>query len=726
MGANMGHKKTIINFILFLFFIYLPVAFSYDDEITHAGITEKAIFISNIEPMLQGLGFAAGVNSKIPADTGKSILFWLRKGSIDEDSPLCRASNHFHNPLKSWDQAYMSDDTTFWGSIVREHCNSEGWPYSDRKSSLTWATGYLSPSSLPVSRNRQEMGWDHARQYYYSALTALSRADQESFYVKTFRALGQALHLLQDMAVPAHVRNDFTAHLIFQGFEGLNFINWYGNPFEYFVKNHAGVVCASQAVFPDFTSPGVTDFWDTDLYAGGNFPSGLPVGLAELTHARYFSDSTIPNHAPRPDHSFPLPFLSGAGYQVCEDYAEDLSEIKKYVSRREKGPCPPLSEERMADHFAAVSLRETPLLTEENLHLLRLELDDNVHRTYAKELIPQAIGYSAKLLDYFFRGKLQVTAVPIFYRDSLHYMRLKIKNLADEAMSGGAFALTYRYMPPGGDPGGAGDLFRAAWGLDGSGLVPCVELGSQQEMTVDFRMDPPLAKSEYEVLKFVLAYRGKLGKEDRAVIGKVFSPGRVVFEEEWDRPLPGSYVWAHTGFNWDSYNPGGGASTNEIAGDVLIKENVRYAGGEWARVNESFLGDGAFRVPFPLAVTPNTYVMYKIDEMVMDPLNGAGGVVGHQFLMLSFTDLLTLMVSQEGQMEWWNPTTAYYTFVPGQIVVDNIYESFQRAGISIPEPFVVNFLGLAQRWHQLESAAPRDQVQRMKVDFIRIVEGNVE
>jgi hypothetical protein len=355
-----------------------------------------------------------------------------------------------------------------------------------------------------------------------------------------------------------------------------------------------------------------------------------------------------------------------------------------------------------------------------------LELDENVHHTYAKELIPRAIGYSSDLLNYFFRGKVQVTAIPIFYRGSLQLMRLKIKNLAEETMSNGDFALTYRYTPPGGRADGADDIFRPAWAIDGSAFAPCIELGGQQEMVVDFRIDPPLSRSDYEALKFTLAYKGKLGNEAGAVIGKTFKPGWVIFEEEWDRPLPGNYVWAHTGFNWDSFNPGAGSSTNQIAEDILTKENIRAAGGRLARVNESFLGYGAFPGPFPLPITPNTYLMYKIDEMTMNPLNLPDFLFGHQFMLLSFTDLLTLMISQEGQMEGWNPTTAYYTFTPGQIVVDNIYESFQRAGISIPASFAVNFLSLVQRWYEIETADSADHVQRMKVDFIQIVEGNVE
>jgi hypothetical protein len=284
----------------------------------------------------------------------------------------------------------------------------------------------------------------------------------------------------------------------------------------------------------------------------------------------------------------------------------------------------------------------------------------------------------------------------------------------------------YRYTPPGRNADGSDDVFKPAWEINGAALVPCIELRGQQEMVVDFRLDSPLPKNDYEAIKFTLAFKGKLGNEPDAVIGKTFSPGYVIFEEEWDRPLPGSYGWAHTGYNWDSHNPANGVSTNVIAEDMLAKRNIRSAGSPLGRVNESFLGDGIYRPPMPLNITPNTYLIYKIDEMYMEPLNPEGAILGHQFMMLSFTDLLTLQISQPGQMEGWNSWTAYYTFNPTDIVVDNIYESFQRAGITIPGDFALNFLSLAQRWYELPEGAGADHEQRMRIEFIQLVEANVE
>jgi hypothetical protein len=530
--------------------------------------------------------------------------------------------------------------------------------------------------------------------------------------------------------VPAHVRNDI--HIVYHYEKWLENIQRSNDPeirkkFVEFMKDPISFDSSLlESSFNEWTDIPIVKAIDADKYIGSN-PSVTAsataerralVGLAEYTNANFFSEDTIVSSA------FPYPKLNRAvlGKRYIPD-PRDANEIvaREYYEKTNDGDT--------GYRLAAVSFLEgfkeeyTPEYGEAAVH----SLDDAVYEDYARKLLPRAIGYSSGLLKYFFRGSLQVTAIPIFYRGTLQIMRLKIKNLTpNEEMRNGEFALTFRYTPPGGNMDGSNDIFKPAWGSDGSAFVPCPSLEPGKEIAIDFKIYPALPEKDYVDLRFDLAFQGTLGIESGAVIGKSFKPGQVIFEEEWDRPLPGNYLWAHTGVNLESFNPDNGSSTNLISNDILAKDNIRKAGSPLGRVNESFLGHGSFPGPFPLAITPNTYLIYRIDEMSMTPLNPPDLIIGHQFLLLSFTDLLTLMISQPGQMEGWNTTTAYYTFTPGEIVLDNIYESFQRAGIAIPDAFRINFLSLAQRWYELGAAAGADHVQRMKVDFIQLVEASVE
>ena len=195
------------NTILFAFGIsicFASYAVAYDDIITHPDITERAARESNLKNYLvNNLGIVEGLDKSLEYN-GKSlkIFEWLRKGSTEEDSPICRASNHFHNPLKSWDQSGVSDQP----SLISEWCSLTG--YSTKYSNVIWATGYLNPApnGSKISISGQEMSWDNARDYYYKALTSQSSADRETNFAKTFQSLGQVVHLIEDMAVTSNVR----------------------------------------------------------------------------------------------------------------------------------------------------------------------------------------------------------------------------------------------------------------------------------------------------------------------------------------------------------------------------------------------------------------------------------------------------------------------------------------------------------------------------------------
>ena len=714
-------KKIVfkINLIFFLLFGWLSQGMTLEKpthEVINQNIAQETIIGFSLNNyLMNNLGYKVGIETLLPGyseaykkEIQLRIWQWLGEGGKSEDEPdgllltvanRGRSNNHFHNPLKP----YLNNSglDAYVGPL-----------HYTGQSSVLWGQNLNQDPGLNIGG---KWSWHDARNYFYKGLTLTSKMEREKAFSNMFRALGHLTHLIQDASVPAHTRNDI--HIGFHYEIWLEAIRL-KEPGT-FANFLSGPVSFNPSILSNDAEPlapiPIAKIIDSRKYYGGNpqeTANTTGIGLAEYANANFFSENTIfSNIFPYPSRmsvekqDYPIPDPRNSNGTVKRQYYKKIGDGETNYRLATVG----LLKDYITQYFPFYRGQESEAL------------DGGVYKDYAEKLLPRAIGYSSGLLKYFFRGSLQVTAIPIFYSGSLNLMRLKIKNLADETMSNGEFALTYQYTPPGGSSDGSNDIFRPAWAVDGSAFAPCIELRGQQEMVIDFRMDSPLSRNDYEALKFTLAYKGNLGNETGAVIGKTFNPGRVIFEEEWDKPLPGNYVWAHTGFNWDSFNPGAGSSVNQIVGDYLTKENTRTAGSQLARVNESFLGYGSFPGPFPLPITPNTYLMYRIDEMSMNPLG-----VGYQIMLLSFTDKLTLQISQEGQMVYWNPTTAYYTFNPGDIVVDNIYESFQRAGVPIPPLFQINFLGFDQRLNVLANPASADHVQRMNVDFIRIVEANVE
>ncbi|MCP3896033.1 MAG: hypothetical protein GY706_15600, partial [Bacteroides sp.] len=94
-------------------------------------------------------------------------------------------------------------------------------------------------------------------------------------------------------------------------------------------------------------------------------------------------------------------------------------------------------------------------------HGVKYTVDDPyVHKDYAKKLIPRAVGYSAGLLDYFFRGKLEISPPDQYVyavidggeidtetnTQYIRHLKAKVKNITpDEEMLEGSLVAVAKY-----------------------------------------------------------------------------------------------------------------------------------------------------------------------------------------------------------------------------------------------------------------------------------------
>lgn len=182
----MNHKYLLSIVMLLLCNYCIPVH-AFDDATTHPKLTEAATdnsSNSNIKKSLVAfIGYSSGFNKVFKGIDRKGnnrnieVYKWLQEGSTDEDAlNICRATNHFHNPLfktanhstsTDWLESQMSDSTTA----------DIGCGTTKRYSAVTWATGYKSPTEYIGARTGQylyftglsdapqNMGWDDARVY---------------------------------------------------------------------------------------------------------------------------------------------------------------------------------------------------------------------------------------------------------------------------------------------------------------------------------------------------------------------------------------------------------------------------------------------------------------------------------------------------------------------------------------------------------------------------------
>ncbi len=198
--------KKKLNYIFLILLTVLPIqkGLCYDDESTHQDLSNASLKISSTNQRLtEGLNVPDGIDTVFSFKPNMRIIDYIAKGSELEDDPDCRASNHFHDPLKVWTQSLLTDSR--WPHLA---C-VKGWPEIDRRSNITWATGFFDYSdSSPFSVKDPYDGeqyvrydWDTARGYYYSSLIATTEVYREYFLGETFKTLGHVIHLLQDVSI---------------------------------------------------------------------------------------------------------------------------------------------------------------------------------------------------------------------------------------------------------------------------------------------------------------------------------------------------------------------------------------------------------------------------------------------------------------------------------------------------------------------------------------------
>lgn len=378
-------KRTIILFILLIIFSCFcrgAVVIAYDNMNVHPIINENATNQSELQDFLISMGFSDGLDKNLQAFNKKlSITEWIIAGGITEDEPAIRALNHFHDPLSEpWEDA--------------------GLPLE--ASSLIWAQ-YFEPAFDPYGIEANDYSWARAREYYYQALTTGS----EQEYALTFLSLGQIIHLLSDKAVPAHVKYDIHP-------SGDPYESWAANPDNKDKINYNGIP-VSTSIFSNYVPSNsapvpISALWDQDKYIMPNpdpsvtkdiIPNLAAIGLAEFTNANFFSKDTVFNDYPHPAYADTnLDTIDWTNPESVE--AEDeVFDNKVYIF----GDAGGTQNIRLAamGYFSLDCIRAgynvigTPIL------------DDKVHEDYASRLIPRAVGYSTALLNYFFRGTLEIS-----------------------------------------------------------------------------------------------------------------------------------------------------------------------------------------------------------------------------------------------------------------------------------------------------------------------------
>lgn len=201
---------------------------AYDDDLgAHSKINELAVekFLSVLAPAdpylkyasldgddCAGLAWDPADGSKmLPPETAvkrtKSLEMWIIDGGWSADQPEGPAALvHFMDPQAPAGKRYLTDQQILV-KVTSALDSTKGNPEIDAlqwgfdKNFGSWGTVY-----------DQQYGWEQGKQYLASGIQSTDASNEN--YGNAWRSLGECMHLVADMTVPAHVRNDGHAKIL--------------------------------------------------------------------------------------------------------------------------------------------------------------------------------------------------------------------------------------------------------------------------------------------------------------------------------------------------------------------------------------------------------------------------------------------------------------------------------------------------------------------------------
>jgi hypothetical protein len=195
----MYYKFAIMILTVVLVLLQSSVSFSWGVK-THESITDYALDSTtlkkcadnaddNCEYLKTYLAFPNELTEPLTYNgLTNGVSDWFKRGSnLEDEAP--RWVNHFHNPMWSmgeWDKAGLESPLG--------------------RSSPLWAQNSSWQHAWPTVSSPRDWSWPTVREYFYTALTSTDEATRQEYFAMTFRGVGQQMHLLEDMAVPEHVR----------------------------------------------------------------------------------------------------------------------------------------------------------------------------------------------------------------------------------------------------------------------------------------------------------------------------------------------------------------------------------------------------------------------------------------------------------------------------------------------------------------------------------------
>ena len=309
---------------------------------------------------------------------GQRAISWLMAGAVLADMPASLDRHHYYCPSQRRglrDQLPVA--TTYHASLAALEGGDSLLQLMTR--SGFDLTGVAAPKWISTARN--PLSLETLRINLSRAITAPTPQRRRHHVAQALLALGAVLSVLQDMAVPNHVRNDYRLGQ-FQQTGGSAFDR--GSRFEQFVAAVFG-----QFGLPAYRGPAIHFERTTHFFTNKKWQ-----GLADQTAISHFSPGTLPK---------PLPGGLTDAKRALRIANRSLRFSKPSVNRLSL---------RCASAGKTCYQRgpHGPLLAyqSDSRGNLRFFLDERCQLATAKHVLPLAAGFSTGFINFMLRARLQL------------------------------------------------------------------------------------------------------------------------------------------------------------------------------------------------------------------------------------------------------------------------------------------------------------------------------
>lgn len=295
---------------------------------------------------------------------------WSVEGGYTADEPEAYMSlRHFYDPLA------INHGATYLTDHVDELMGHITMGYNPKTDAHWWGALH-SPYSL-----------DKGREFMASAFSSSNSQEKERLFAAAWRSLGETMHLLADMTVPAHVRNDSHPGILAWATD-----KWRADPYEKYVTQDVVENClgpVDPVLIEEINTISQNEDGVLQVLSLFDF-------IARYTNRNFFSLDTIAgldrvsgqtftNANGMPE--YPSPRLENLkvdeeGYYYRNDYLGKSYLVRVYTSAY---------KDRTLKH---------PIAGELNL-ATQIEMDERCLLSQAQRLIPAAVYAGEKLIEWF-------------------------------------------------------------------------------------------------------------------------------------------------------------------------------------------------------------------------------------------------------------------------------------------------------------------------------------